>query len=651
VTVAVARRVAWTAFALLVVALTFTPLTNNDIFLHLKTGAIVLGTGRVPHVDDYSALAHGRPYIAHEWLAAVAFRLIEIASAGHPFEGLVVAKVLLSLLIATALASAARFEGAEDLVTLPCLALVMILAAARVQERPHLFAWLLMASYLLLLARRSARRRAGRPDRLVLLLVPLQVVWANTHGSFFLGPLLVLLAAAGALLERPAPQGEGRREARYLGGTSLLLVAANLVNPYGLTLLRFPFALTGSAFMEQIYEWLPPYSETYRNTYMARYYVLWALVGAVACALGLRLWWRRRLAAGLFPVFVYAVFLALSLRMNRAVTDFALATLPGVAALLTAALISSEAWSVSGASAGAVRRAGARPLPEAQRFAFLGVVLMALATTFAITGYRYAPGSGRRIGWGLGPGIPVRAADFVRSEGLEGNCFNDYASGAWLVYRFHPRVRVAMDSRNDVYGEALYAEYQRALADPPALASLLRRIDATFLFLQWAAPGASGAARTIAALDDGWRPVMFDDQSVVYVKQDGPYASLWSGRAYRVLDPGTFRPGMWDPTQAAVALDEAGRALAAPGGPPPWIARVMQIEALTAAGRRDEARAAEARLVSEDPPLAHIHLLLGLGHLQRGEKREALARLQRALVLNPLSTPAAEALAQASRLP
>jgi hypothetical protein len=336
-------------------------------------------------------------------------------------------------------------------------------------------------------------------------------------------------------------------------------VAANLVNPYGLTLLRFPFALTGSAFMEQIYEWLPPYSEAYRNTYMARYYLLWAFVGAIACALGLRLWWRRRLAAGLFPVFVYAVFLVLSLRMNRAVTDFALATLPGVAALLTAALLTSEAPVASEAPAGAARRGDAKRLPEASRFAFLGVVFMALAATFAIIGYRYAPGSGRRIGWGLGPGIPVRAADFVRSEGLEGNCFNDYASGAWLVYRFHPRVRVAMDSRNDVYGEALYAEYQRALADPPALASLLRRIDATFLFLQWAAPGASGAARTIADLDDGWRPVMFDDLAVVYVKQDGPYASLWSGRAYRVLDPGTFRPGMWDPTQAAVALLDCAR--------------------------------------------------------------------------------------------
>jgi hypothetical protein len=620
----VARRAAWTAFALLVVALTFTPLTNNDIFLHLKTGAVVLETGRVPHVDDYSALAHGRPYIAHEWLAAVLFRLVALVSAGRPFEALVVAKVLVSILIAALLAQAARLEGADDLVTLPCLALVMILAAARIQERPHLFAWLLMASYLLLLARRRARLRKGLPDRLVLLLLPLQVVWANTHGSFFLGPLLVVLAAAAALLDRQ------RREAILLGGLAVLLVAANLVNPYGVTLLRFPFELTGSAFMEQIYEWLPPYSAAYRTTYMARYYVLWAVVGLFACVTGLRRW-RRGDRGAVFPILVYATFLFLSLRMNRAVTDFALASLPGVAALLTAALV--------------------RGVQEARRFAALAVALAALAAIFAFGGYRYGPGSGRPFGWGLGAGIPVRAADFVAAQGLSGNCFNDYASGAYLVYRFHPRVRVAMDSRNDVYGEALYAEYQRALADPAALAALLKRIDARFLFLQWAAPGAGGTARTIAASGDRWLPVMFDDQAVVYVQRDGPYTALWSDRAYRVLDPGTFRPGTWDPPQAAAALAESERALATPGGPPPFIARVMRIEALAALGRKDEARAAEAGLVSEDPPLSHIQLLLGLAHLQRGEKHEAMARLDRALALNPLSTPASEAREEASRLP
>jgi len=43
---------AWVSLGALILALTLSPITNNDIFLHLKTGALILETGRVPHLDD-----------------------------------------------------------------------------------------------------------------------------------------------------------------------------------------------------------------------------------------------------------------------------------------------------------------------------------------------------------------------------------------------------------------------------------------------------------------------------------------------------------------------------------------------------------------------------------------------------------------------
>src|SRR5439155_15295594 len=75
------------ALGVLIVALGATPITNNDIFLHLKTGSIILAHGTIPHEDDYSALARGRPFIAHEWLAAVVFRVVHAVGG---FDGLIV---------------------------------------------------------------------------------------------------------------------------------------------------------------------------------------------------------------------------------------------------------------------------------------------------------------------------------------------------------------------------------------------------------------------------------------------------------------------------------------------------------------------------------------------------------------------------------
>ncbi len=61
--------------AILAAAIGVTPLTNNDIWLHLTTGRLILERGEVPHVDEYSLTRAGSPYTAHEWMAQVLFVL------------------------------------------------------------------------------------------------------------------------------------------------------------------------------------------------------------------------------------------------------------------------------------------------------------------------------------------------------------------------------------------------------------------------------------------------------------------------------------------------------------------------------------------------------------------------------------------------
>jgi hypothetical protein len=619
------------ALVLLTIALTLTPITNNDLFLHLRTGSIVLATGSVPRVDDYSALAAGRPFVAHEWLSGVIFRLVEMAGGSHGFDALVLLKVGVAILIALVLVRAAAFLGAPVSIAIPCAAFVMLLAAARFLERPHILGSLLLVATLALLARRRARLGAGLPDRSPRLLFPLQIAWANLHGSFVLGPAIVGLAAVSSAIEGLCGE-TARREARLResGRLALLvpgLLVASLVNPYGVALLKFPFALTSSAFMGQIYEWMPPYTEPFRSSYMARYYALWAVGGAIALALAfVRARRRREPAPWLFQALLFAGFFVLSLRMNRQVTDFALATCPGVAAAL---------------GTGARRRA---PGPSV----WLGMtcVLLALTAWIAVAGYPMNPSNRRPLGLGLGRSIPVAAADYVERNRLAGNVFNTYGTGAYLVYRFHPAVRVAMDSRNDVYGEALWLDYQRALTSPAELARMLTRIDAAFIFLEWTQPGVVATASAIRGLERDWLPVYFDDTAVIYLDAAGPRADLARRDGYRRLDPSLFRPGGWSAAEAQEALVESERAVLASGDS--CIARVMRIDALMTLGRTAEARDEEDRLVALDPPLYHVHILLGILHLARGERDLAAARLRRALELNPASGTARQALAQAT---
>jgi hypothetical protein len=204
-----------------------------------------------------------------------------------------------------------------------------------------------------------------------------------------------------------------------------------------------------------------------------------------------------------------------------------------------------------------------------------------------------------------------------------------------------------MDSRNDVYGEALYADYERALREPAALSAMLDRLHASFVFIDWAEPGMVATGQTVRALSPPWRPIYFDDGTVIYAAAQGERADLVRSDGFATLDPMLFRPGQWTPEEARAALAESDRARAAGD---PLIGRVMRVEALRTLGDRAGADREEEVLVRLDPPLYHIWILLGLSHLEHGEGPAAADRLAQALRLNPRSTAAATALEQARRL-
>jgi hypothetical protein len=635
------------ALAVLVAALTLTPITNNDLFLHLTTGRVVLETGHVPRVDDYSALARGRPFVAHEWLAGVIFRIVE-AMGG--LDALILLKAAVALSTAAALYAAARRLGASPVAALPSLALVMILAAARIMERPHIFSYLLASLFLLLLAR---RRSGGRAPLWVF--VPLQILWANLHGGFVLGPLLLFLAAAGEAAEglalglSPDPRvREGRaaearrrlREAAALGATCASCLAGCLVNPYGWRIATLVFGLTQSSFMGEIYEWQPPFASDFRETYMMRYYLVWAAVGVGVLSISIRRAVRGAGAppGGAFTFFVFGTLLTLSLRMQRNVTDFALGTLPGVAAAATW-MVSRRNAADGGGAEGPREDGDAGPRPA--HLAVIAAGLLLLACWFAARGYPYRPGNRRLFGFGVGANIPVAAADYLQANGIAGNAFNTYSAGSYLVYRFYPRVRVGMDSRNDVYGEALYRDYVRALTDAPALQAMLRRLEASFVVLEWVSNRTAGTFANLRALG-GWSLVYFDDNVAIFLPLSGPRGSIAVRDSYTVLDPSRYRPGELPPDRAARALEEAGRAVA--GSPGAWLPRVMRVDALRAGGRPREAAEAEAAILADRPRAGWVYVYLGYLRLAAREAGEAETLFRRALEVNPGDRLAQEAL-------
>lgn len=115
------------ALGFLILAVQIFPLYANDVWMHLLLGRDILLEG-IPHQENYSYTAAGRPFVYHEWLAGVFLHLLR--SLGGD-TALVLVQPLSVLLIAWLLFRTARALGADRDVTLAVLAIGIYVSSFR----------------------------------------------------------------------------------------------------------------------------------------------------------------------------------------------------------------------------------------------------------------------------------------------------------------------------------------------------------------------------------------------------------------------------------------------------------------------------------------------------------------------------------------
>lgn len=228
---------------------TAVPVPTGDLYVALAGGRDALA-GRLGERDDWSFATAGRVWVNQNWGSGVLFYLTH-ALAGE--GGLVALKAALTLAVLAAMAVLARSTGA-GWVTALLVASVGLWAARHFPElRPNLLS--LLFAPLLAWLLRSSWRRGGR----LAAAVGLVTVWANTHGGFLLGLLLLaswavarLLAAARCRGLRGIPRGVGPAAAACLAG----VVLAGVATPFGWTNLTFSLRLADPVW-RTVREWAP----------------------------------------------------------------------------------------------------------------------------------------------------------------------------------------------------------------------------------------------------------------------------------------------------------------------------------------------------------------------------------------------------------
>ena len=235
-------------FLVLVIALPLalassrTIFNDGDVSWHIASGRWMLEHHAIPSVDPFSMTAAGHPWVAMEWLGDVVLALaFLIAGYAGPMAVVAAAMVALQALIYRFLASrAGPIVIAAALLTMDFVLLPFTFA------RPHVLVWPLLAAWTIILVEAAEHDRA--PPLWAALILTL---WANTHASFPIAPLIGLAIGFDALRKTGF---ENWRDWARFALASLLALMLNANGPHGLL---YPFHVTGLAMLPLIQEWQP----------------------------------------------------------------------------------------------------------------------------------------------------------------------------------------------------------------------------------------------------------------------------------------------------------------------------------------------------------------------------------------------------------
>lgn len=484
------QRLISLSFLLLVVAFAARPITDPDFWWHLKTGQVILETKSIPHSDIYSSTKLGSEWITHEWFSEV-FMYLVFAAAG--FGGLI---TLFALIVGLSFWIAFKTCLARKAIPI-IAALPGLLGAAATTPvwgvRPQMFS-LLFASCFLWILDRYCRNRASRA---IWLLVPLMVLWVNMHAGFAVGLVLILLTAAGLVLDKHLVAKLGLKDiwesVRNLVIVELVALASVCVNPNGVRLYSYPFeTLRSVSMMKYIEEWHSPNFQD--PTFLSL--LVFFLVALLILALS-------RQQARPSDLLMLLATAAATLRSARNVPFFALVAIPIIAEHLTVlAQTFRRDLFVSHDKNAADNR-------FTSGFA-VGILLLVILPAALV--YRVWDASTRQT-QAFAKDFPGPAVDFIEARQLPQPIYNEYHWGGYLIWRLYPQYRVYIDGRADVYGDALVDEFF-VVHDGQ---------------IGWRQPLQSYGVRTvvvapdsaIASLlreDDAWKKMFEDRQAVVFVR-------------------------------------------------------------------------------------------------------------------------------------
>jgi tetratricopeptide (TPR) repeat protein len=590
---------------------------DPDIWLHLKTGEFILQQKSIPSADIFSFTRAGMPWNDHEWLFQVGTSLIYNkwqADGLILLECYVIALTFLILLLMGIKTIGSYLEAGIFLF------LAAYASITRFNIRPDIFSLFFLSIYLYILRFRIDKR-------IIYLLLPLQILWVNFHGYFFLGPLVIFFFIAAEFLRRKIKllPGNWKNEFalddtvyRRLKTVFLCSLAVNIFNPQWLRGAVYPVQiLKGLIFGENqiFFKHIQELQPTFKiNSYSSNFYL--AIIFLVLFLMAVNF---KRLK--IIEIILGGFFFLFALTARNMVFF----TLVGYLIIV----------SYFGTTLNRVPSKIKLQKPWKEAFYFMIKYAVSIFfITWIVLRIDNNAGNGyydfeknkfvRLLSGEEERDFPKKAVDFILENNISGNLFNDFNSGAYLIGRVFPERKVFIDGRTELYGKDFFQQYQSAMSgNAKDFDAIMDRYNISGILMSLTSERPYNIIN-LACKVKGWKVVFLDAAGLVILKELPVNSEVIAKYAF---DPGKYKTPL--PDLQSLGLRRVY--------PLPYIKRACVFDLLE-----------EDRLVIEEcrqalrvmPDCGRAFHILGKVYLRQGLHKEALENLRSAVLFMPANVEA-----------
>jgi len=487
-------------------------LWDYDFWWHIATGRYIVENHHLPESDPFSyatELEENKNLIPEResfiltqyWISQIVFFFIY-----RTFNdaGIIILRALIFLTIIVCILWKLQKNGVSFYLCFLSVFLVGVTTLSFTAERPVLITMLFSVIVYLLLDNFRIRK-----DRLIFLLPPVMLLWANMHGGFILGDVMIGAFIVGETVSKAFKRSVyTKKELLIFYFTCIFAIAISAVNPNGFEAFTISLSPKYNIFLEGIEEYSSTFS-LYKNNLRPLDIGYLVLLILLPITFILR---AKRLNASHVLLLTGLTFM--SLISFRFVIYFVfIAAIIVVTELhyLLEALFKREFF-----------------MKNQQRITF-ALVMITFVSSIALFS------TNMNFNWfnfkkATRYSVPENAVDFIEKNNISGRLYNDFVFGGYVTWRLYPWKKTFIDTRAinyTVLSEARWINFAKESLQNKAIQAgktplwerLLDHYEIDIVLLDTLDVHGLLAPLVMKLLDNRkWVPVHVDLISVVFVR-------------------------------------------------------------------------------------------------------------------------------------